>query len=536
MIKKSVIIFLGTVFCVSAYEIMLKNDGPIVKGGTIRFMVMVYDNNVPSTDEMRFEWSDDAIPHHTRKSEFVKNGTDSWKVTYDANVNPAGPYIVQVVIIKCNWIRYCYEAGSARSQFDITTNLNGKLLVKQKNETLSNNFVSTKNEVTFHTKIKNSDMEFIKTAPLLNTYWFVDCTYYGITNDLSFASNFTSPDKDHLVEALVVADFKPPVPSTTTTTTTTTTTPKPTTTTTPKPTTSTKPTTTTYPTTSTIPTTSTTTMSTTTTAKTPSTTTNKPSSTTPPTTTTKVIKRHAEPNHFERFNTKVWNNGSLTPYNVSFPYICNSSYIPTDPDKVYGYFFKKFKTRDPLSNINVTGNNWIQPGNMLSLRVHCNGSKSFKYCVEYKKGEYNVTGNETCEIFQQADTCDFEVRRFLSYPKSTVIIIIENDISKQVTPVTVNIYKVKKEGQLSVIVVPVAFSLVAVVLIVFGVAYYFQNRSRFIIEVADFNFGQQYTDMEYKTFRERLRDSVTNAFTRTPTSGSSEAHAWPLGRKYGSMT
>lgn len=50
-----------------AYEIMLKNDGPIVKGGTIRFMVMVYDNNVPSTDVMRFEWSDDAIPHHTRK-------------------------------------------------------------------------------------------------------------------------------------------------------------------------------------------------------------------------------------------------------------------------------------------------------------------------------------------------------------------------------------------------------------------------------------------------------------------------------------
>lgn len=40
------------------------------------------------------------------------------------------------------------------------------------------------------------------------------------------------------------------------------------------------------------------------------------------------------------------------------------------------------------------------------------------------------------------------------------------------------LFPVTKQAQLSVIVVPVAFSLVAVVLIVFGIAYYFQNRSR----------------------------------------------------------
>lgn len=57
------------------------------------------------------------------------------------------------------------------------------------------------------------------------------------------------------------------------------------------------------------------------------------------------------------------------------------------------------------------------------------------------------------------------------------------------------------------------------------------------MEVANFNFGQTYSDMEYMTFRERLRESVVNAFTRAPTPSSSEGAVWPPGNnKYGSMT
>lgn len=61
------------------------------------------------------------------------------------------------------------------------------------------------------------------------------------------------------------------------------------------------------------------------------------------------------------------------------------------------------------------------------------------------------------------------------------------------------------------IVVPVSCSLAAVVLIIFGIAYYIQNKARFTVEVADFDFGQNNPEMEYKTFTERLRDSVNNA-------------------------
>lgn len=60
------------------------------------------------------------------------------------------------------------------------------------------------------------------------------------------------------------------------------------------------------------------------------------------------------------------------------------------------------------------------------------------------------------------------------------------------------------------------FTLVAVVLIVFGVAYYVQNRNQFLIEVADFNFGetQSIDSVEYKSFLQRLLDSISDLFIR----------------------
>lgn len=94
-----------------------------------------------------------------------------------------------------------------------------------------------------------------------------------------------------------------------------------------------------------------------------------------------------------------------------------------------------------MSKPNVTGNNWLQPGDLLSLKVTCTGSKELQYCIQFKKGEYNVTGNETCYVYSPLDVCDFSITRYLLYPKNTIVIIIKNQVSKVVTPVTVNIYK-----------------------------------------------------------------------------------------------
>jgi hypothetical protein len=50
--------------------------------------------------------------------------------------------------------------------------------------------------------------------------------------------------------------------------------------------------------------------------------------------------------------------------------------------------------------------------------------------------------------------------------------------------------------------------------------------------VADFDFGQA-NDMEYKTFRERLQESISNAVYRSDFPEPSGS--WSPSRKYGQM-
>lgn len=182
--------------------------------------------------------------------------------------------------------------------------------------------------------MKKTDADYVKSAPSLLSYWFVDCVYYGFTQDLKFDFNYTDPDNIHVVEALVVADFTPLLPTTTV-----------------KPSTTTKATTTTSKPTTTTPTTTKPTTKTTTTTSKPSTatTTIKPNVTTviPPvasismTTAQHLVKREvtfALPMKNSTSKVMVKVNGTLVPYNGSFPYICNNTQVTVDPTKSYGYF------------------------------------------------------------------------------------------------------------------------------------------------------------------------------------------------------
>lgn len=55
-----------------------------------------------------------------------------------------------------------------------------------------------------------------------------------------------------------------------------------------------------------------------------------------------------------------------------------------------------------------------------------------------------------------------------------------------------------------------------------------------MVEVADFDFGRNTTDLEYMTFKERLLDAISNALSKAPTPSTSEEPVWAPS-KYGSM-
>lgn len=111
------------------------------------------------------------------------------------------------------------------------------------------------------------------------------------------------------------------------------------------------------------------------------------------------------------------------------------------------------------------------------MEVKYDGSPPFEYCLKIEDDTYNITGNETCVKWLPNDETSFPITHL--FPKThTIIIIIRNPVIQINKEIKVNIYQARKQSQLSVIVVPVVFCLVAMIIVLFGVAYYMQNRSR----------------------------------------------------------
>ncbi|XP_043280712.1 uncharacterized protein [Venturia canescens] len=498
--------------------VTLTNDGPSVQGGRIVFRADLYesDGSRPSGTYF-YEWRDNAFASVPYESPATSNTTSYWVVDYPPDRYPVGIYEVQVVVSRKIFIVWS-PITSRRADFQITTLLNGNMSMAQGNKTLTKEFVASGLNTKINVTLRDGDNFYVKNnLSKASTYWFVDCKYYGMTEDFSFDYKFTKPDEVYTVEALVIASHEEPTTTTVApTTTTTTTTLPPTKTTTVVPITisaktpTPKNTTMAAPTLNTITSKLSSTSFVNSTIALPSTLSSTQTSsfietTIGPTVAPKNVKTTTVP------NVTTHENGELFG-NVTFPFVClNSSIIPPDPKKTYGYFHRQVKVRAPITNITVDGTNWIQPWDMLSLKVACHGSGPFTRCLNFHRGQYNVTGNETCKEGIFLPTCNFSIVHYFLEPSVyTIVVILDNEVSKQVYPVTINIYNVKTQPQLSVIVVPVSCSLVAVVLIIFGVAYYIQSRARFTIEVADFDFGQNNPEMEYKTFTERLRDSFNN--------------------------
>ncbi|KAG7209606.1 hypothetical protein KM043_011263 [Ampulex compressa] len=474
---------------VYGFHVKLTHDGPIVLGATITFRADLYDNNNnPPIGVFKYKWEDSVFRSHKYQTPSTSNTTTYWNVSYPSDVNSIGTYKVNVIVSEQIISFWWNDITSNWTSFEITEFLNGNITVEQSNKT-EDLYVSSTSETKLTVDLYKGDHDYIiQKATTISTYWFIDCEHYGQTNDFSFVFNFTNPDASHVIGALVIASYEPP---------TTTTVLSPTTTTVPNATT--VPIYTTNLPNRTVLNVNTSSIATGTT----------PLSTSDITTQIPTMASTIMPLTTEAIlNKNITNSG-----NISLPYICfKPSIIPVDPNKTYGYFFKKVEVRAPIMNITVEGTNWIQPWDMLSLNVTCKGSEPFYKCLQYHRGKYNITGNETCNNADQLQLCNFSIIRYFLEPSVyTILVILNNDVSKQIYPLTINIYKVTKKPQLSVIVVPVSCTLAAIVLIVFGVAYYIQNRARFTIEVADFDFGQNNPDMEYKTFSERLRDSFNNA-------------------------
>lgn len=257
---------------------------------------------------------------------------------------PPGKYEVQVVVKKKIYL-FEYAITSSRANFVLSGwytsiqkwkfqkilvlgTLNGELLIIQKNETLKKQFVSTDTAVISSVFLSKPDAKYLENATSVTSYWFIDCVYYGPTNNGLFIHKFPKSEEEHTIDVLMVADFHP--------------TPPPTTTTTEKPTTTT---TTEKPSTSTALTKAPANVSTT-----------AVPSTQKPVNGSFRAKRSVESVDANRTQNIMMNvNGTLQRYNGSFPYICNGT-VAVDETNSYGYFSRHIVAKGMLKFLIFIGN------------------------------------------------------------------------------------------------------------------------------------------------------------------------------------
>lgn len=184
------------------------------------------------------------------------------------------------------------------------------MTIKQANKTIAGEYISSTNETKLMIDMRKGDYDFItQKATAISTYWFVDCKYYGQTNDFAFVYNFTSPGVTHDIGALVIASYDPQTTATML-----------------------------PPTTTAASVNVTTVVSSATMAN---------SNVTRVTIVTlPVIVTSAKPSIKPTTTALPIDTSMIDAANISLPYICsNTSLIPPDPNKTYGYFYKKVHVR-----------------------------------------------------------------------------------------------------------------------------------------------------------------------------------------------
>lgn len=151
-----------------------------------------------------------------------------WSVMYPYSKGyRPGQYTVEVDVAKWYVVFYVFLT-SQRYTFNVTGNtlhitiytylyirilfldlVNGHMSLQQNTTIRDDVYVSNVEPVMHSIVIDEADSQLLKdNATSVLTYWFIDCVFYGYTDDYSFNYKFSDAGKEHNVDALVVASYE----------------------------------------------------------------------------------------------------------------------------------------------------------------------------------------------------------------------------------------------------------------------------------------------------------------------------------------
>ncbi|KAF8766579.1 Transmembrane protein 130 like protein [Argiope bruennichi] len=156
----------------------------------------------------------------------------------------------------------------------------------------------------------------------------------------------------------------------------------------------------------------------------------------------------------------------------------------------WGYFDAEVTIKDPIFNISINGNTYLEHGQLLDLDITCNGSGPVEYCWKVLPPNENYT-NLTCSDLDTATDCAFPILYYFRDSGDYLLAIhVNNLVTSLQRDVEVHIYDVSLRPELSTVIIPVVCSVLVVLIIATAIVWHMRRHSNYDIETADFDFLQ----------------------------------------------
>ncbi|GIX69702.1 uncharacterized protein CDAR_477932 [Caerostris darwini] len=156
----------------------------------------------------------------------------------------------------------------------------------------------------------------------------------------------------------------------------------------------------------------------------------------------------------------------------------------------WGYFDAEITAKDPIFNISISGNTYLEHGQLLDLDISCNGSGPVEYCWKILPPNKNNT-NLTCSDPDTARDCGFPVLYYFRDSGDYLLALhVNNLVTSLQRDIEVHIYDVSLRPELSTVLIPVVCSVLVVLIIATAVVLHMRRHANYDIETADFDFMQ----------------------------------------------
>ena len=154
----------------------------------------------------------------------------------------------------------------------------------------------------------------------------------------------------------------------------------------------------------------------------------------------------------------------------------------------WGYFDAEIVVKNPFTNINITGNTYLQHGQLLNLDISCSGSGPIDYCWKILPPSENHT-NLSCSDAVSVIECSFPIIYYFQESGDFLLAIyIDNLVSSKQRNIEIHIYDVSLRPQLSTVIIPVVCTVLVLLIVASAVVAHLRRSKNYDIETADFDF------------------------------------------------